>query len=84
MSQLAISKAKRSASFLSPKLRLRRKADGRGAFARERLRAGEVLAVWGGWIMRSEKFVTLPDFLKHISLQVEEDVPSAKKLAASI
>ena len=77
----------RPTAYLSPKLECkphRGKGDF-GVFAREPVRAGEVVVVWGGDVMTAEKFAELPLYVQQHSLQVEEDlylVPDAVDEAA--
>ena len=46
---------------------------GRGLFAVEPLSPGEIIAVWGGRITTVEEFHTLPEPVRKLSLQIEED-----------
>lgn len=61
-------------SFLSPKLEGRAVSYGRGIFARQDIRTGEVLAVWGGAVTTGPRFRSLPSEMRQISVQVEEDL----------
>ena len=68
-------------SHLSPKLEGRRVSFGRGIFARQEIRAGEVLSVWGGTVTTGAGFHALPSEMRQISVQVEDDlylVPSVE------
>ena len=73
----------RPTSYLSYKLTGQPVADrgGRGVFARKPVRAGEVLAAWGGEVVHRERLRHLPSALTRISVQIEEElflVPSAE------
>ena len=59
-------------SYLSPTLEAHPVNGGRGVFARRRIRAGEVLAVWGGEVMQERRFKQLPAERQRISVQIEE------------
>ncbi|HEX7070820.1 MAG TPA: SET domain-containing protein [Rhodothermales bacterium] len=61
-------------SHLSPKLESRQVSFGRGIFARQPIRAGEVLSVWGGAVTTGDRFRALPAEIRQISVQVEEDL----------
>jgi hypothetical protein len=61
-------------SHLSPALGSRPVNGGRGVFAKRRIRAGEVLAVWGGEVMPERRFNQLPPERQRISVQIEEDL----------
>lgn len=63
-----------STSYLAPALASRPVNGGRGVYARRRIRAGEVLAVWGGEVMPERRFGQLPPEVQRISVQVEEDL----------
>jgi hypothetical protein len=80
-------KSTRPTAYLSPKLEAgpHRDKGGYGVFAREPIRAGEVLVVWGGDVMTAASFSELPIYVQQHSLQVEEDlylVPDAVDEAA--
>jgi hypothetical protein len=59
--------------YLSPKLEGRLRPDGsHGVYARQPVRAGERLVVWGGEIVTWETLIQLPPHLRPYSVQVEE------------
>lgn len=63
-------------NYLSPKLEMRQHPDkgGFGVYANEPLEKGELIVVWGGYMLTGEQFEQLsPDARQH-SLQVEENV----------
>jgi len=47
---------------------------GRGLFARERLRAGETLLVWGGDVITGEMLSRMSEERHRLSVQIEEDL----------
>jgi hypothetical protein len=47
---------------------------GRGLFARERVRAGEMLLVWGGDVVTSERLHRMSEDKLRLSVQIEEDL----------
>ena len=59
-------------SYLSPKFEARPKNDGCGIFARELVKKGELVAVWGGEVFATDEFMELPEKLRGLSVQVEE------------
>jgi len=59
-------------SYLSPKLQAHPKGNGNSIFAREFLKKGELLAVFGGAVYQWEAFTALPDRKRSLSIQVEE------------
>jgi hypothetical protein len=63
-------------SYLSPRLQLRScpVKGGYGLFAREALSKGEVLAVWGGFIVPGERLGDYSEYIRTHGLQVEEDL----------
>jgi hypothetical protein len=61
-------------SYLSPKLQARPKTYGNGIFARELLKKGELLAVFGGTVYQWNSFNALPEKERSLSLQVEENL----------
>ncbi len=65
----------RPSGYLSPKLEGRiHPRGGRGVFAREPIKAGELLAVWGGEVIRAEELNQVDRSLWHLIIQVEEDL----------
>ena len=62
--------------FISPKLegRLIDSKGGRGVFAREKIRAKELLVVWGGEVVTGESLADMSDDKRRVSLQIEEDL----------
>ena len=62
--------------FISPKLegRLIGTKGGRGVFAREKVRAKEVLVVWGGEVVTGEMLADMSDDKHRVSIQIEEDL----------
>ncbi len=62
--------------FISPKLegRLIDKKGGRGVFAREKVRAKEVLVVWGGEVVNGDTLHDMSDDKRRVSIQIEEDL----------
>jgi uncharacterized protein len=65
--------------FLSPKLEVRAEPDkgGFGVYAIEAVAAGEVVSVWGGYIVNAEQLETLPHDVQQHSVQIEEGLYSA-------
>ena len=65
--------------FLSPKLEVRAEPDkgGFGVYAIEAVAAGEVVSVWGGYIVDAEQLETLPHDVQQHSVQIEEGLYSA-------
>jgi len=61
--------------FISSKLegRLIDSKGGRGVFAREKVRAKELLVVWGGEVVTGEALRDMSDDKRRISIQIEED-----------
>lgn len=47
---------------------------GRGLFARERVRAGEMLLVWGGHVVTGEMLKWMSDEKHRLAVQIEEDL----------
>lgn len=66
--------SKRPSSYLHPLLRPISGSTGRSIVAAETLPAGEVLAVWGGTNYASRAFSELPESVRQISVQVEENL----------
>ncbi len=62
--------------FISPKLegRLIDNKGGRGVFAREKVRAKEVLVVWGGEVVTGDMLHDMSDDKHRLSIQIEEDL----------
>jgi hypothetical protein len=62
--------------FVSPKLegKLITGKGGRGVFARERVRAGELLVVWGGEVVGGDALRAMSVDRFRLALQVEEDL----------
>lgn len=60
--------------WLSPKAEARRKDAGYGVFARAPIAKDEVIAVWGGEVMPKARFDQLPERMRRLSVQVEEDL----------
>jgi uncharacterized protein len=65
--------------FLSPKLEVRDEPEkgGFGVYAIEVVSAGEVVSVWGGYIVDAEQLETLPHDVQQHSVQIEEGLYSA-------
>jgi uncharacterized protein len=63
-------------SYLSPRLEARSlPAKGEyGVFAREPVKAGELIAMWGGMVIPGEELYKLPEHQQSLSVQVEEDL----------
>jgi len=65
----------RPTCYLSPKLGGRLNAEGgRGVFCREPVQAGERLSVWGGEVVGPEGLEGVDPDLKHLGVQIEEDL----------
>jgi uncharacterized protein len=47
---------------------------GRGVFAKERVRAGDVLVVWGGEVVTADMLRTMSEDKYRLAVQVEEDL----------
>ncbi len=62
--------------FISPKLegKLIAGKGGRGVFAREKVRAGEVLVVWGGEVVDGGVLRAMSEEKFRLALQIEEDL----------
>ncbi len=60
--------------FLSPKLEVRAEPDkgGFGVYAIEAVAAGEVVSVWGGYVVDEEQLDTLPHEIQQHTVQIEE------------
>jgi hypothetical protein len=65
--------------YLSPKLEVRAEPEkgGFGVYAIEAVAAGEVVSVWGGYIVNTEQLATLPHDVQQHSVQIEEGLYSA-------
>jgi uncharacterized protein len=65
--------------FLSPKLEVRDEPEkgGFGVYAVEAMAAGEVVSVWGGYIVDAQQLETLPHDVQQHSVQIEEGLYSA-------
>ena len=65
--------------FLSPKLEVRAEPEkgGFGVYAMEAVAAGEVVSVWGGYIVNAEQLETLPHEVQQHTVQIEEGLYSA-------
>ncbi|MCA9999973.1 MAG: SET domain-containing protein [Anaerolineales bacterium] len=63
-------------NYLSPKLEMRQHPDkgGFGVYATEPLETGELIVVWGGYMLTGEQFDQLSSDARQHSLQVEENV----------
>jgi hypothetical protein len=60
--------------FLSPKLEVRAEPEkgGFGVYAMEAVAAGEIVSVWGGYIVNAEQLDALPHDVQQHSVQIEE------------
>jgi uncharacterized protein len=67
---------KRNPSYLSQKLELRMCANkgGFGLFAREPVEKGEVLALWGGVVVSSDRLAEYSEYAQTHGLQVEDNL----------
>ncbi len=65
--------------YLSPKLEVRTEPEkgGFGVYAIEAVTAGEVVSVWGGYIVNLEQLETLPHDVQQHTVQIEEGLYSA-------
>ncbi len=65
--------------YLSPKLEVRAEPEkgGFGVYAIEAVAAGEVVSVWGGYIVNAEQLDGLPHDVQQHSVQIEEGLYSA-------
>jgi SET domain-containing protein len=61
-------------SWLSPKLEIREEKtiEGRGMFARQPIKKGDIITIWGGDVVPTEDFKNLPEYQKRQSAQVED------------
>jgi SET domain-containing protein len=61
--------------YLVPKAEARLKSHREyGVYAREPFQKDELIAVWGGEVVTGEKLAQLPERLRRLSIQVEEDL----------
>ncbi len=65
--------------FLSPKLEVRAMPDkgGFGVYAIEAVTAGEIVSVWGGYVVTAGQLSLLPHEVQQHSVQIEEGLYSA-------
>ena len=61
-------------SYISSKLETRPTAYGFGSFVVESIYAGELLVIWGGFVMPKDEFMQLDEHARSISIQIEEGV----------
>jgi len=63
-------------SYISPKLEIRTDTtiEGRGMFARQPIKKGELIALWGGDVVDRAQYETLHDYQRRQSAQVEENL----------
>ena len=67
-------KSPKKFSWMNPKLEVRRTEKyGKGVFAKENIKKGDMLAVHGGFIITVEKESNLPDKFKDHGVQISED-----------
>jgi uncharacterized protein len=66
--------SERPTSYLSPKLKSRKKKNGHGVFAQQNLSEGELLVVFGGAVCDLETLMTMPKRDQSLSIQVEENL----------
>lgn len=67
-------KLKRTFSWVSPKLEIRETGKcGNGVFAKESIKKDEIIAISGGYIFTVEEFNKLPEKVKYLTFQVEEN-----------
>ncbi len=66
--------SKQPSSYLSPKLESRPKPNGggNGVFARQPIKKGELIAIFGGVVYEWNDFVRLPERERSLCIQVEE------------
>lgn len=73
-------------NIFSGKIEAREKpGSGRGVFALESIAPGEVIAAWGGRVILSSEFTFLPESVRKLSLQIEDDfflIPQGEENAA--
>ena len=65
--------------FLSPKLEVRAMPDkgGFGVYAIEAVTTGEIVSVWGGYVVTAQQLALLPHEVQQHSVQLEEGLYSA-------
>lgn len=61
-------------SYRSPKLETRATSHGLGNFARETVYKGELLAIWGGQVLKKDAFMQQTEYMRNISIQVGDDL----------
>jgi len=61
-------------SYISSKLETRATAHGFGSFVLAPIYAGELLVIWGGFVMPEDAFMQLDEHARSISIQIEKDV----------
>lgn len=63
-------------SYISPKLEIRTDTtiEGRGMFARQPIKKGELIALWGGDVVDRAQYEALHDHQRRQSAQVEENL----------
>lgn len=75
-------------SYLSPKCKAERKSHIHrlGVFAREEIRCGELIAIWGGHIMTAQEIATLPKEIRDFDypVQIHEDFYLGPKEGAEL
>jgi uncharacterized protein len=69
-------------SFLSPRCEGRSipELDMNGVFAIQPIKKGELIAIFGGTVMEWDSFKTLPDKIRSLSIQVEENLYLAPEI----
>lgn len=61
-------------SHLSPKCEPRPKANGHhGVFAKGKIEKGELIVIWGGQVTTRNEFMQLPEAVRRLTIQIEED-----------
>jgi hypothetical protein len=73
-----------SLSYCSPKLERRvfPKKGGQGIFAKELVKSGELICVWGGQILTGEQVLEIPIEHRHMIIQVEDNLFQYSYLAS--
>lgn len=65
---------KNPTSFLSPKCEARPTENGHhGVYAKIHIAQGEILVIWGGQVATRDEFMQLPEHLRRLTIQIEED-----------